>query len=335
MDRDGTIASNGGTFTLTAGMQIQGNGVWAASGAGATPTTINNDDPALPVDVGIVRNTSTGTAALDNVVISPSPKVASPGFVTVQTGTLRLGQGLPTSTVSSTFTTTVSAGATIEYAGGNQAVSGAVSGAGTVLVSGASFNPTAAFTPGVLAVTAGSANFNNPVAVTPGRIDVSGGTALFNTAASSAGGGSLSGFGILEIQGANTLSLTGGTFAWNGGTLRGPGTLLVNATGAILNIATGAVHTMEGAAKLDHTTGTVNWAADRSRWAPSAGSIRSPTVRRGTLRRTARSRPPAGRQPDVLQHGRRVRSPSPRAGTTTALPFRSTTTERSRSTAAR
>jgi filamentous hemagglutinin family protein len=273
-----TIASDGGSVTLNGGLDIQGDGVWGAASAGAVATTFNNNNNNA---VGVRRSTSTGTAALDNVVFSSTPG-PGPGAINVQAGTLRLSRGVAATQSSVPGAVNVSAGATVEFAGANVPVAGAVAGPGTVLVSGGLLDAKGAFT-APLTVTGGTAQFvvnNNPA---PAAISVTGGTLTFGVPATTAGA-TLGTGGTLEISNAgNTLTLTGGTFDWTGGTLTGAGSLVANA-GTTVNISGAVDHSFNGSAILDNG-GTVNWSAGNIVLGPNGGA--NQIINRGTFNATS------------------------------------------------
>jgi outer membrane autotransporter protein len=259
----GDIILSGGQLTGTANMTVA-NTILRVSG-GATGTVAAAPGTVLTINsflnMASLATLRVGDAGNNGVV----DLNASGGGVNVNNnlvvagGTLRAGNSLLGSVTGSIATTTIDAGATLDF-NGQPTVSAAVKnlqGAGTltnngsvVVVSSGAFSGSASGTMGLIKQGAGTLAFTGTNSYSGGTT-VSGGTLLGNTAglqgiivndalvtfdqaAAGTYAGIMSGTGALTKQGAGNLLLSG-TNTYNGATSINAGTLSVN--GSIANSA--------------------------------------------------------------------------------------------------
>jgi len=247
-----TLGGTGARVLNAYTLEIGGTGSWNGShtinsgSAGtlrvlATGTLDISADPSLLFNQGgaasrlhnqgtINRTASAGTVNL-------TATFDNDGSVSVQTGVLRLAGG---GTSIGSFAT--SAGVVLEFAAGTHDVgaASAVTGTGTVRVSG------------------GTAQFTGAYTLTgSGLTDVNGGTAAFSSAVTASTptltvqSGTLGGNGVFSVP---------GSFTWSGGSLTGgAGTTRVEAGGS-LSITTGVARTLGGGYTLA-IAGTGTWVA--------------------------------------------------------------------------
>jgi hypothetical protein len=232
----GVTLNNTGTATWNGIAFLMENGAVFNNKAGAT-WNHENDSPiqfeggTTPVFNNAGTFEKTGGTGSGGGGINSAITFNNTGAVTDSSGTLFVSNvGVCSGTCAGSWS--VVSGGTLELGGGATAaaISGPISGAGTVVFTTGTVNYTGKYdVTGGTQVTNGVANFNAPATVTSvGPITVGNGTLNFTTGKIITATALTQSAGTLE--GSDTLTVTGAT-TWSGGTESGPG--ITNANGGM------------------------------------------------------------------------------------------------------
>ncbi|RZJ25828.1 MAG: hypothetical protein EOO54_05025, partial [Haliea sp.] len=274
----GTVTLHGGRLVGTADMTVAGiaTDVGATGRVAAAPGTVMRVGPVLVL--GASSTTSFGDATNAGVIEFSSAggiMVSATADIVVAAGTLRAGDprlGLVTGNIAST---TVDAGATLDYNGQTNAEISVLRGAGTVRQDGAlnvkegdfSGRLTGAMalgklTAGTLTLT-GANDYTGGTTVSAGTLQgnttsLQGNIAnnaqlTFDQAATGTYAGVLSGTGALTKLGAGNLTFSG-TNTYTGATVVNAGTLSVNGSIASSNVTVNTGAILGGTGTVGSTT---------------------------------------------------------------------------------
>ena len=253
----GQTLNNAGTATWSGSSFLIQNGAVLNNQAGATwnhenDSSIQFEGGTIPVFNNAGTFEKTGGTSASGGGVSNAVTFNNTGTVTDSSGILSISNvGVCSGTCAGSWT--VALGATLELGSGatTAAISGPISGAGTVAFTTGTVNYTGKYNvTGGTQATSGTANFNAPAAVTSvGPINVSNGTLNFVTGKTITTNSLIQTAGTLE--GTDTLTVTGAT-TWSGGTQSGPG--ITNAAGGMT--LTGEVFL---SARTVNNTKTATW----------------------------------------------------------------------------
>ena len=233
---NGQTLNNVGTATWSGSAFLIQNGAVLNNQVGATwnhetDSSIQFEGGTVPVFNNAGTFEKTGGTSTSGGGVSNAVTFNNTGTVTDSSGILSISNvGVCSGTCAGSWS--VASGATLQLGSGSTtaAVSGPISGAGTVVFATGTVNYTGTYNvTGGTQATSGIANFNSPATVTSvGPINVSNGTLNFVTGKTITTTSVTQSAGTLE--GSDTLTVTG-AITWSGGTQGGTG--ITNANGGM------------------------------------------------------------------------------------------------------